>query len=98
MVQIDGMALKLSPTTLADQLATSDVLRASLLRYVWQFHAQVAQTAMCNGSHAVEQRLARWLLMAHDRAGDHRLPLTHELLSTMLGAGCPGVTLAIGAL
>jgi CRP-like cAMP-binding protein len=56
---------------------------------------QTAQTALANGRSKVEERLARWLLMANDRLDGNRVPLTHEFLSTMLGVRRPGVTLAL---
>jgi CRP-like cAMP-binding protein len=60
-------------------------LRSLLLRDAMAFNTQVAQTAACNERHPVEQRLARWMLMAHDRADDDEFPMTHEFLSMMLG-------------
>jgi CRP-like cAMP-binding protein len=59
---------------------------------------QVAQTAGCNRLHGVEQRLARWLLMAQDRVNSEFLPITHDFLATMLGTDRPSVSLAAGAL
>ncbi|MBV9972400.1 MAG: Crp/Fnr family transcriptional regulator [Candidatus Eremiobacteraeota bacterium] len=58
----------------------------------------VSQTAACNRLHRVEERLARWLLMTHDRVLGETLPLTQELLSIMLGVNRPAVTIAAGAL
>ena len=58
----------------------------------------MAQTAACNGRHAIEQRLARWLLMTHDRVEGDSFTMTQEFLSIMLGVRRPGVTVAIGAL
>jgi CRP-like cAMP-binding protein len=54
----------------------------------------VTQTAACNGHHALDQRLARWLLMAHDRAGRDEFPMTQEFLAMMLCVHRPGVTVA----
>jgi CRP-like cAMP-binding protein len=59
---------------------------------------QVAQTAACNRLHNIEQRLARWLLIAHDRVDSGIIPITHDFLATMLGANRPSVTLAAGIL
>jgi CRP-like cAMP-binding protein len=59
---------------------------------------QTTTTALANGRSKVEERLARWLLMAHDRVDGDDLPLTHEFLGMMLGSPRPGVTLAVQAL
>jgi CRP-like cAMP-binding protein len=58
----------------------------------------MAQTAGCNRLHDVEQRLARWLLMAQDRVNSASLPITHDFLATMLGTDRPSVSLAAGVL
>lgn len=55
---------------------------------------QISQTAVCNKLHLLEQRLARWLLMCHDRSDSDDMPLTQEFLSIMLGVHRPSVTLA----
>jgi CRP-like cAMP-binding protein len=77
---------------------TSLSLRDSLLKFVQAFGVQTTHTAICNAQSKVDVRLARWLLMAHDRIGDDTLPLTHEFLSPMLGVRRAGVTEALNAL
>lgn len=98
MVQIPGSALRLVAGEFGAALAEAPSLGPLLLRFVNSFHAQVTQTAACNGRHHIEQRLARWLLMTHDRAGGESFQMTHEFLSTMLGVQRPGVTLAVSML
>lgn len=98
MVQVRGTALRLPAAALRAALAEFPSLLPLLLRYVDAFHFQVAQSAACNGRHQIEQRLARWLLMTHDRVGEDSFHMTQEFMSTMLGVRRPGVTLAIGAL
>lgn len=98
LVQIEGTALKLPAAAFRDALAESPALLALLLQYADSFQFQVAQGSACNSRHLVEQRLARWLLMEHDRAGGDGFPITQEFMSTMLGVGRPAVTVAMGAL
>ncbi|MBE7202451.1 MAG: Crp/Fnr family transcriptional regulator, partial [Parafilimonas terrae] len=73
-------------------------LRDLLLRYVQTFLVQVAQTAIANAGTPAEERLARWLLMYHDRQDGDDLSVTHEFLSIMLGVRRPTVTVAIHTL
>lgn len=98
MVQGAGVALRIPANALILEAARSDKLRALLLRYAQAMFAQVVQTAACNGRHALQQRLARWLLEAQDRIGGEKLPLSHELIGYMLGCRRSGVTIALGAL
>lgn len=98
LIQVPGAALRLPATALKEALAGSPALKALLLRYVQAFHAQVTQTAACNGRHVLEERLARWLLMTHDRADGDVLPMTQEFLSIMLGVRRAGVSVAAGIL
>ncbi|CAA9272678.1 MAG: cAMP-binding proteins - catabolite gene activator and regulatory subunit of cAMP-dependent protein kinases [uncultured Acetobacteraceae bacterium] len=98
MVQGTGTALRMDAAAFGDALAGSAALHRLLLRYALAFQAQVAQTAACNGRHRLEERLARWLLMAHDRADGDDLPLTQDFLSMMLGVRRSGVTIAAGIL
>ena len=91
-------ALRLPADAFQTALERSVALRTLLLRYALFFSVQVAQTAACNGRHQIEQRLARWMLMAHDRSDGASFPMTHEFLSMMLGVRRAGVTVAAGAL
>lgn len=98
MVQIAGTALRINPAALRQAFNESEALRTRLLRYMQAFHIQVSQTAVCNSHHTLEERLIRWLLMAHDRADNDRFPMTHEFMSLMLGVRRAGVSVTAGAL
>ena len=98
LVQMDAPALRVRAADLRAAFDRSAPLRSVLLRYAQAFHAQVAQTAACNARHPVDLRLARWLLMLHDRAGRDEFPMTQEFLALMLGARRPGISVAAGAL
>ena len=94
MVQGPGTMLRLGAQAFRDALEHSSALRTLLLRYALAFQQQVSQTAACNGHHALDQRLARWLLIAHDRAEGDEFPVTQEFLAMMLCVHRPGVTVA----
>jgi CRP-like cAMP-binding protein len=98
MVQMGGTALRISPAALRQAFNESETLRACLLRYMQALYTQVSQTAVCNGHHSLEERLARWMLMAHDRAEGDRFPMTHEFMALMLGVRRSGVTVTAGTL
>jgi CRP-like cAMP-binding protein len=98
LVQGAGDALRLTPRTFREQMASSATLRATVARYTNVLMTQIAQTAGCNRFHLVEARLARWLLMTADRAHSHSFRITQEFLSTMLGVRRAGVTEAAGRL
>ena len=83
---------------LREAIAKSTTLQGSFLRYVQVFLSQTTQTVVANGRSKIEERLARWLLMADDRIDSDELPLTHEFLAIMLAVRRPGVTVAIQAL
>ena len=97
-VQVEGTALRLDAAALRDGMEESPALRDVLLRYALAFQAQVTLTAGCNARHPIEQRLARWLLIAHDRAEGDEFPMTQEFMAMMLGVRRPGVSLAAGVL
>ena len=94
-VQMSGTVLGIPTPILLDAVERSRSLRRVLLRYVHTFMMQVAQTAYAQGTLGLESRLARWLLMCHDRVDGDELALTHEFLSIMLGVQRAGVTLAL---
>jgi CRP-like cAMP-binding protein len=98
MAQSDGIFLRGDAVAIRGAMEQSPTLRKGITRFANALHAQVAQTAACNGAHEVVQRLARWLLMVRDRSDGGTLYLTHELISLMLGVTRPGVTIAAGAL
>ena len=97
LVQGPGRALRLSATVFRRELGTDPALRATIDRYVYVLFVQNARAAACLRFHRIEQRLARWLLMSHDRAGEDRFRVTHEFLAYMLGVRRVGVTVAAGA-
>ncbi|WP_141563252.1 Crp/Fnr family transcriptional regulator, partial [Teichococcus rhizosphaerae] len=96
LVQCPGLALSMGADAFRAALEADPVLHALLLRYALVHHEQVARTAACNGRHHTNERLARWLLMAHDRVEGDALPMTHEVLSMMLGVRRAGITVAAG--
>lgn len=96
--EIPGAALRM-PTAHFKQCIEKDTqLRRLCLRYLQAYLAQVSQSVACNRFHAVEHRMARWLLMSHDRVQKDEFCLTQEYLATMLGVHRPSVTVAAGAL
>ncbi|MEL6065008.1 MULTISPECIES: Crp/Fnr family transcriptional regulator [unclassified Methylobacterium] len=94
IVQAGGEALRIVAGALEDALDASAGLRRVLGRYVQSLIVQVGQTVYANADLTVEARLARWILMTHDRLEQDELPLTHETLSKMLGVRRPTVTMA----
>ena len=98
MVQMSGSAWRMAAVPFRRELDTNPALRPLLLRYNEALQAQVMQTAACNGRHNLEQRLARWLLMAADRSDGDELPLTQEFMAMMLGVHRPSITITAGIL
>ncbi len=94
MVQLPGSALRTTSDALRREAQANAGLHSLLLRYGQAILTTAAQTAACNRLHRLEQRFARWLLSAHDRAMADIFPMTQEFLAMMLGVRRPGVTLA----
>lgn len=98
VVQGPGKALRMRAEDFRQALSDSAALLRSMHRYLYGAFAQLTQTATCNRFHEVEARLARWLLMTHDRAQCDHFHLTHQFLADMLGVQRSAVTIAAGAL
>jgi CRP-like cAMP-binding protein len=94
-IQVAGKGHRLTADHLREALEASATLRQGFLQYAHAFMTQMADTALSNGRHKIEERLARWLLLADDRLDNHEIPLTHEFLGVMLGTARPGVTIAL---
>jgi len=94
-MQIPGSGHRIAAEKLRAALCESETLRALMLKSAHGFMIQTGQTALANGRAKLEERLARWLLMAHDRMTSNAVPLTHEFLAVMLGVRRAGVTVAI---
>jgi CRP-like cAMP-binding protein len=94
-MQLAGDALCMAAVNLRLRMQESASLHRTFMNYGHVFLIQAGQTALANGRGTIEERLARWLLMAHDRMDGDELPLTHEFLATMLGVRRPGVTVAL---
>ncbi len=98
LVQGSGTALRMSGTSFRSELRQLPAFRHLLDRYIYVLQAQLALMAACIGFHSLELRLARWLLMTHDRAGIDSFHLTHKFLAQMLGVRRVGITNAAGNL
>jgi CRP-like cAMP-binding protein len=90
--QIAGQAFQLPLLSFTTALAESSTLRTYLSRYVYAFQVQVSETAISHGVQKIENRLARWLLMCHDREAGKPLLIPHEFLALMLGVRRASVT------
>jgi CRP-like cAMP-binding protein len=97
-IQGAGKGWRIATAMLRQAIEQSRSLHQTFLLYGHAFIVQCAYTAMANGRNKLEERLARWILMAHDRIEDDRLSLTHEFLAMMLGVRRPGVTVALNLL
>jgi CRP-like cAMP-binding protein len=98
VVQGSGTALRISSALFKQALVDCPALLRALKRYLYVLMMQLSQSAACTHFHEIEPRLARWLLMTHDRAHADHFYLTHEYLADMLGVRRSGVSIAAGAL
>ena len=98
IVQSGGSAYRLTGQRLKDEFNYHREFQQLLLRYTQALITQMAQTAVCNRHHSIDQQLCRWLLLSMDRLPDNRLTMTQELIANMLGVRREGVTEAAGKL
>ena len=98
VVQSAGYGYRLRADLLKEAFAHDGPLLQLLLRYTQALIAQMGQTALCNRHHSVEQQLCRWLLMCLDRLPGNEVPMTHEMIASLLGVRREGVTDAAGNL
>ena len=98
LVQSGGHAYELHGQLLKNEFHRDGAMQLLLLRYAQALITQMAQTAVCNRHHSVDQQLCRWLLLSLDRLSGNRLTMTQELIANMLGVRREGVTEAAGKL
>jgi CRP-like cAMP-binding protein len=92
VVQSAGSAYRMPASELRREFDTDAVLRMLMLAYTQSLISQMAQTAMCNRYHTIDQQLCRWLLLSLDRLPSNQLKMTQELIADMLGVRREGVT------
>ena len=97
-VQVAGYGYALETDILKQALDRSSALRSLLGRFVHTLATQTGFTALSNANHHVDERLARWILMSHDRVEDGTIALTHDFISIMLAVRRPSVTTALHVL
>jgi CRP-like cAMP-binding protein len=98
VVQSAGFAYRLRGSLMLQEINRNGSLLRLLLRYTQALITQMAQTAVCNRHHTVDQQLCRWLLLSLDRLTNNELTMTQELIGNMLGVRREGVTEAAGKL
>ncbi len=98
VVQSAGHAYRLTGQLLKEEFTRAGAMQHLLLRYTQALLTQMAQTAVCNRHHSLDQQLCRWLLLSLDRLPSNQLVMTQELIANMLGVRREGVTEAAGKL
>jgi CRP-like cAMP-binding protein len=96
VVQSEGHAYRLQAQLLKDEFFRAGPMQRLLLRYTQALLTQMAQTAVCNRHHSLDQQFCRWLLLSLDRLSTNELVMTQELIANMLGVRREGVTEAAG--
>jgi CRP-like cAMP-binding protein len=98
VVQSAGSAYRLPGVMMKEEFTRGGAMQHLMLRYTQSLITQMAQTAVCNRHHSVDQQLCRWLLLSIDRLAEPELTMTQELIANMLGVRREGVTEAAGKL
>jgi CRP-like cAMP-binding protein len=98
VVQGEGAAMRMMTADFRRNFSASAALKREVFLFTHLLMIQIAQTAACNRFHVVTQRMARWLLMTHDRVNSNEFRITQEFLALMLGVRRVGVSVAMGAL
>jgi len=96
LIQMQGSAMRMKAQALRDEVKHGGALQSLLQRYAHALFSQVSQSAACVSAHALDKRLARWLLMTHDRAPGDEFEMKHEFMAMMLGVTRSVVTIAAG--
>ncbi|MGF1622618.1 MAG: Crp/Fnr family transcriptional regulator [Rhodomicrobiaceae bacterium] len=94
-IQHEGAALRVGSHSFRTAMERDEAIRRVMLSFVQVLLIQIAYTALANNFAKLEERLARWLLMSHDRIDGNQLPVVHEFMAEMLGVRRPGVTVAL---
>jgi CRP-like cAMP-binding protein len=98
IAQHSGGAIRVKASAIREEFRRGGPFQRFLLRYTQALLTQISQRAVCNGLHSIEQRLACWLLMTHDRVRSEKLQVTQEFISNLLGARREWVSLTTGSL
>ena len=98
VIQVTGEFIRMSRADFESELDRGGRLRSVVARFAQALTNQIAQSVLCNRIHSVEERLCRWFLLTHDRAGTDDILLTQHFVAQMLGVRRPSVTVAAGML
>lgn len=98
LMSVPGYALRVAASDLQRAMQKDPDLRQQLFNYIHALLAQNAQTALCSARHSLEERLSRWLLLAADRLDDRTIPVTHDMLSIILGVRRASITTTLAEL
>jgi CRP-like cAMP-binding protein len=98
LMQVVGFGYRMPLQATADAISQNSVFANLLARFIQTFSSQISYTALSNVNFQVDERLARWLLMSHDRVDGDEIALTHDFISLMLGVRRPSVTTALHVL